>query len=271
MLGYWGLRSLIFVLLKTFKYNQVLVVTGKAGQVLPFVRAFVKLTFPGALVGFPCTTAPPLNGFKYIWRIKMRKITFLIVFTLFLLFLPKTSCFAESLPERFAKIVQSLEIYAFKQGIKLEQGESIKDVVALGYLNAVNRLKVPFGALDEKVKKETVEWLSILCWFPIIPPEKKEKVKNDLKKIRKALSLNLYERTLAGLSVVPGFAVSCVGEVLPVCQFAEHYPFSAMGKEIYYSLEKKVYPSEYIVEALRKGKIDYKDLLVSDWTEKYLK
>ena len=201
----------------------------------------------------------------------MRKITFLVVVTIFFLLFPKSQCFAESLPERFVQIVQSLESYAFQRGIKLERNENIKDVVALGYFNAVNRLKIPFGHINEKVKKETVEWLSILCWFPIIPPEKKEKVKNDLKKIRRALSTNLYERTLASLSVVPGFAVSSVGEVLSVRQFAEHYRFSAMGKEIYYSLEKKVYPSEYIVEALRKGKIDYNDLLVSDWTKKYLK
>ena len=105
----------------------------------------------------------------------MRKITFLIVVTLFFLFFPKSHCFAESLPERFVQIVQSLESYAFKQGIKLERNENIKDVVTLGYLNAVNRLKIPFGHMDEKVKKETVEWLSILCWFPIIPPEKKQK------------------------------------------------------------------------------------------------
>lgn len=201
----------------------------------------------------------------------MKKRTFLVIFAVFLLFLPETFCFAESLPEKFVNIVQSLESYAHSQGIKLEQGERIQDVVALGYLNAVKRLKVPFGTLNEEVKKETVEYLSILCWLPIVPPEKKEKAKDDLKKLRKALSLNLYERTLASLCVVPGFAVTSVGEVLPVRQFAERYPFSAMGKEVYYeSLKKRFYSSRNIVEALKRGKIDYRDLLVSDWIKKYL-
>ena len=201
----------------------------------------------------------------------MRKITFLIVVTLFFLFFPKSHCFAESLPERFVQIVQSLESYAFKQGIKLERNENIKDVVTLGYLNAVNRLKIPFGHMDEKVKKETVEWLSILCWFPIIPPEKKQKAENDLKRLRKNISQNSYKRTLATLSFLPGFAVSSIGEVLPTGQFAEDYPFSKMGKEIYFSLVKKRYPSKYVADSLVKGKIEYKDLFVSDWTEKYLK
>ena len=201
----------------------------------------------------------------------MIKITFLIVVTLFIIFFINSHCFSESLPERFVKIVQSLESYALEQGIKLEPNETIKDVVTLGYLNAVNRLKVPFGYLDQKVKRETVEWLSILCWFPIIPPEKKEKAKDDLKKIRKTLSQNSYERALAGLSFVPGFAVSGVGEVLPTSQLAEYYPFSGMGKEIYYSLVKNRYASKYIVESLLKGKIEYKDLFVTDWTEKYHK
>ena len=183
----------------------------------------------------------------------MRKITFLIVVTLFFLFFPKSHCFAESLPERFVQIVQSLESYAFKQGIKLERNENIKDVVTLGYLNAVNRLKIPFGHMDEKVKKETVEWLSILCWFPIIPPEKKQKAENDLKRLRKNISQNSYKRTLATLSFLPGFAVSSIGEVLPTGQFAEDYPFSKMGKEIYFSLVKKRYPSKYVVDSLVKG------------------
>ena len=201
----------------------------------------------------------------------MRKITFLIIVTLFFLFFPKPHCFAESLPERFVQIVQSLEIYASEQGIELEQNENIKDVVTLGYLNAVNRLKMPFGYVDEKVKKETVEWLSILCWFPIIPPEKKQKAKNDLKKLRKSLSQNSYERTLATLSFLPGFAVSSIGEVLPVGKFAKSYPFSVMGKNTYSSLVTYRYLSKNLVDALKDGKIDYKDLFVAGWPEKYLK
>lgn len=201
----------------------------------------------------------------------MRKITFLIVVTLFIIFFINSHCFSESLPEKFVKIVQSLESYAFEQGIKLEPEESIKDVVTLGYLNAVNRLNVPFGYLDDKVKRETVEWLSILCWFPIIPPEKKEKAKDALKKIRKTLSQNSYGRALAGLSFVPGFAVSGVGEVLSTGQLAKYYPFSVMGKDIYYSLVKNRYPSKYIVDSLLNGEIEYKDLFVTDWSEKYHK
>jgi len=201
----------------------------------------------------------------------MRNIAFLTVVTLFFLFFPKSYCFAESLPEKFVEIVQSLESYAFQQGIELEQDENIKDVVTFGYLNAVNRLKIPFGRIDKEVKKETVEYLSILCWFPIIPPEKKQKAKNDLKKIRKNISQNSYERTLATLSFLPGFVVSSIGEVLPMGQFAKDYPFSVMGKQTYSSLVKNRYPSKYVVDALKEGKIEYKDLFISDWTKKYLK
>jgi len=169
----------------------------------------------------------------------MRKISLLIVATLILLSLPSTTCFAEPLPVQFDRIVKSLETYALAKDIKLEQGENIKDVVTLGYLNALNRLKAPFGMLDDKIKQETVEWLSILCWFPIIPPEKKKKAEKDLKILRKALSQNSYKRTLAEMSFVPGFAVTSVGEVLPSDRWVNYYPFSKKGKEIYNSLKQR--------------------------------
>ncbi len=43
-----------------YTHNKVLVITGKAGPILSFVKAFVKLVLAGILVGFPCATAPPL-------------------------------------------------------------------------------------------------------------------------------------------------------------------------------------------------------------------
>jgi hypothetical protein len=201
----------------------------------------------------------------------MKRMTIFMVLALFFLSLSDTPCLAESLPARFVKIVQSLESYAIENRIELEEDESIKDVVTLGYLNAVNRLNVPFGYLDYRVKRETIEWLSILCWFPIVPPDKKKKAEKDLKKIRQALARNSYERTLASISLLPGFAVSCIGEIFPSNQMFEKYPYSAKGKELYYYLGKMGYSSENIVEELRKDRIDYKDLIASEWTEKYLK
>lgn len=200
----------------------------------------------------------------------MKRMTLFIVLALFFLSLPDTSCLAESLPARFVEIVQSLESYAKENKIELEKGESIKDVVTLGYLNAVNRLNVHFGCLNDRVKKETKEWLSILCWFPIIPPDKKKKAEKDLKKIRQALARNSYERTLASISLLPGFAVACIGEILPSNQIFEKYPYSAKGKKLYYYFGQKGYSSENIVKGLREGRIDYKDLIGSEWT-KYLK
>lgn len=194
-----------------------------------------------------------------------------MVLAVFFLFFSVSPCLAESLPARFVEIVQSLETYAIENKIELEKGESIKDVVTLGYLNAVNRLKVPFGYLDNRVREETIEWLSILCWFPIVPPEKKKKAENDLKKIRQALARNSYERTLASISLLPGFAVSCIGEVLPLNQMFEKYPYSGKGKALYYNFGQRGYLSKNIVEGLRRDRIDYKDLIASEWTEKYLK
>lgn len=200
----------------------------------------------------------------------MKRMTLSMVLAVFFLSFSVSPCLSESLPARFVEIVESLERYANENKIELEKGENIKDVVTLGYLNAVNRLKVPFGYLDYQVKKETIEWLSILCWFPIVPPEKKKKVENDLKKIRQVLARNSYERTLASISLLPGFAVSSIGEVLPSNQMLKKYPYSKKGKELYYNFGERGYLSEYTIEGLKKGMIDYKDLLASEWTKKYL-
>jgi hypothetical protein len=201
----------------------------------------------------------------------MKKVILFIMLAL-LFFLPSNiPCLAEPLPARFIEIVRSLESYAIENRIELEKGESIKDVVTLGYLNAINRLNAPFGSLDHRIKREAIEWLSILCWFPIVPPEKKKEAEKDLKKIRRALALNSYERTLASISLLPGFAVSSIGEILPSNQMFEKYPYSAKGKELQYYFDKKKYSSDNIIKELLKDKIDYKDLIASEWTEKYLK
>jgi hypothetical protein len=205
-------------------------------------------------------------------RLSMKQTTLFLIFVFVLLLsFQKTTCYAQLISDRFVQIIESLEGYAKEKGIKLEKDEDIRDVVSLGYLNAVKKLKVPFGHLDEKVKKETTFWLSVWCWFPFVPPERKEKSKNDLKKIRKALSLNTYKRTLAGLGIMPGFAVSCVGEVLSIKQYAENYPFSSKGSEIFYALMYGKYPNAKIVETLNSGKIEYNDLIIPGLSQKYLK
>ena len=197
----------------------------------------------------------------------MRKISLLIVATFILISFLNTTCYAEPLFVKFDKIVQSLEIYALKMGIKLEKDENIKDIVTLGYLNAVNRLKVPFGHLDEKVKQETIEWLSILCWLPGIPPERKVMVEMNLKRIRKVLSQNAYKRALAGMILVPGFAVTSVIEVLPSDQWIKYYPLSKKREEAYNYFKEVGFKSGDIVESLKKGKVDYNDLFAAEWIE----
>lgn len=199
----------------------------------------------------------------------MKRMTLFILLALFFLPLLANPCLAEPLPAKFVEIVLALESYVKEEGIELEKDEDIKDVVTLGYLNAVNRLNVSFGYLDNRLKRETVEWLRIMCWFPTIPPDKKKAEKN-LKKIRKALARNSYERTIASISLLPGFAVTCIGEILPSKQMLEMYPYSTKSKELYYYFGKTGFTSENIVEGLRYDRIDYRDLIASEWAEEYL-
>jgi len=201
----------------------------------------------------------------------MKRICLFIIVILCLLFLSSASCFSEPLPETFVKIVEKLESYALEQGIDLERDENIKDVVTLGYLNAVHNLNRPFGYLDESIKMEMVEWLAILCWFPIVPQEKKKKTEKDLQKIRKALAQNSYERTLASLSLIPGLAVTCVGEVLSPMDMWKYFPHSPKGEEIYSDWKAKGYSSKILIESLKRDKIEYTDLISSERAEKYLK
>ena len=89
----------------------------------------------------------------------MRRISITILVLIYLSFINISYCSSESLAENFVEIVSTLEIYAYENGINLENDEDIKDVVSLGYLNAIKRLGVPFGNIDEQIKKETIDWL----------------------------------------------------------------------------------------------------------------
>jgi len=200
----------------------------------------------------------------------MKRISLFVMVVLCLL-IYNSSCFAESLPEKFIKVVQLLERYALEKDINLERDEDIKDVVTLGYLNAINGLDVPFGYLDEEVKRATVDWLSILCWFPLVPPDKKKTAEKELKEIRRALAQNSYERTLASISLMPGFAVTSVGEVFTPSQMMHYFPDSTRSMEIYNYLEEKKYSPAFIINSLQEDKIEYKDLVISEWIEKYLR
>ncbi|MFC1868987.1 hypothetical protein ACFL0H_12760 [Thermodesulfobacteriota bacterium] len=204
----------------------------------------------------------------------MKKISFGIIMLLFIVALPITSSFAQTviLPARLIVIVKDLESYAKQNGISIDRDEDLKDIVTLGYLNAVKRLNVPFGSLNDIVKMETVQWLSILCWFPNVPPEAKEPVKKDLKKTRKALAKNAYKRTIATLSLTPGFAVTCVGEVLNPKMLNKFYPITPMGGDIYKALERgRLSPSKDLVESLKRKKMMYSDIMKAEWIEEYLK
>jgi hypothetical protein len=202
----------------------------------------------------------------------MKKKALLFLLTISILILGiNYSSYSGSLPESFIYVIEDVEKFALQKGIRLEQDENIKDVVTLGYFNALKRLGAPFGSLNDKIKTESIEWLSLLCWIPIIPPDKKKNAEEDIKKVRKALAKNIYERTLASLSLVPGFAVSCVGEILPTSQWIKDYPYSPMSKEIYTNLTKTGFSSHVLISDIKAGKINYEDIIFSEWVSKYLK
>jgi len=123
------------------------------------------------------------------------------------------SAYAEPPQQSFIYVIDELEKYLREQEISLGETENIRDVATLGYLNALKRIGAPFGTLDIRIKHEAKEWLKIWCWFPSIPEEKKKKVKQELTQLRGTLAQAAYKKTLASLSVVPGLAVTSLGEI----------------------------------------------------------
>lgn len=201
---------------------------------------------------------------------KKKMLLFLLTISLFVSAFP-IWCYADTLPGSFVSAVEELEKYASQKGIQIDSDEDIKDAVTLGYLNAVNRLGVSFGALDHKILLETIQYMAIWCWFPIIPPEKKKEESENLKRIRKALANNIYERTLVSLSVLPGLAVTSVGEILPPNQLIKFYSPSFLGSQLYQDFASRKIVSQDITSKINDGKIKYRDILYPDWTNKYLK
>ncbi|MBL7205714.1 MAG: hypothetical protein ISS63_15520 [Desulfobacteraceae bacterium] len=202
----------------------------------------------------------------------MKKIPLLLI-TVLLLFPPANAAVFQTkpLPEQFQELVKHLGEYLESQkGFKLEKDENIKDVATFGYMNALNRAQKPFLSLDDAVKKEMVRYLSTFCWLPIYPPAKKEPVKKELRKLRKALSTNLYESTLASMCIAPGFAVTSFAQVRPNEQLTQDYSVY-MSTFPYSWPQQMVGPRSKDIELwLGKKKWEYGYLFNKEWVNKYL-
>lgn len=173
-------------------------------------------------------------------------------------------------PQIFIEIVNKVEEFLLSQNIQLKEGENIKDVASFAYLNAIKRRDKGFGYLDDKIKEEAKSWAAIWCWIPGIPEQKKKKAEESLKKVRKALIKGAYERTLASLTIIPNFAFTCLGEVAQYKQIFSVYP--AFGNSRM-ALEKTIGypPSSSWAADISQKKLDYRDIINSDWVSRYLK
>ena len=173
-------------------------------------------------------------------------------------------------PKILIEVVEKVEKFLLSQKIQLKEGENIKDVATFAYLNAILRLGKGFGDLDNKIKQEAKSWAAIWCWLPGVPEEKKKKAGESLKKVRRALIRGIYERTLASLTIVPGFAFASLGEVFKPKQMFAVYPAFGNSKGVFYNA-MALPPSASWVSDIGKGRFDYKDIMNSDWVSRYIK
>ena len=179
---------------------------------------------------------------------------------------------AEPPQQSFISVIDNLEKYLREQDISLAETEDIRDVATLGYLNALDRLRAPFGTLDTQIKKETKEWLKIWCWFPSIPEDKKKKVKKELTEVRSALAKAAYKRTLATLSVVPGLAVTSLGEIYsPKALMAMFPPFGKSEYVFGYAIMKPGFTSSDIAKGITNEEFMYSDIVNIEMVDKYLR
>lgn len=201
----------------------------------------------------------------------MKKMPFLLI-AVFLCFSPANAATFQTkpLPGQFQDLVSHLEEYLKSQkGFKLAEDENIKDVVTFGYMNALNRLKKSFLSLSHSIKKEMLQYLSTWCWVPILPPEKKDPVKKELRKLRKALSTNLYESTLASMCIAPGLAVTSFAQVPPNKQLTQDY--SVYMSTFPYSWPQVAGPPSKELELwLGSKNWDYGYLFNKKWVNEYL-
>lgn len=187
----------------------------------------------------------------------------------FLIFLPGLTAHADSSNQLFTSAIRDLEKHLLEQGISLREDETITDVATFGYLNALNRLKAPFGTLDTQIKKETEEWLKIWCWLPTIPEEKKEKVKKELVQVRGALAKGAYERILATPAVVPGFAVTSLGEIYPPKRLMEVIPHFGKREYVFGYVMRPGFTFRDFAEGIRSGQFGYEDIVNLDFVAKH--
>jgi len=182
------------------------------------------------------------------------------------------SAYAEPPQQSFIYVIDELEKYLREQEISLGETENIRDVATLGYLNALKRIGAPFGTLDIRIKHEAKEWLKIWCWFPSIPEEKKKKVKQELTQLRGTLAQAAYKKTLASLSVVPGLAVTSLGEIYSPKHLMEIVP--PFGKSEYvfgYAIMKPGFTSSDIAKGIATGEFMYSDIVNIEMVYRYLR
>jgi len=202
---------------------------------------------------------------------KKHFIVFLVI-SLILIFSNNAYCEKNPVTEAFISVIEKLGKSLEGKGIKLKEGEEIKDVATFGYFNAINELGAQFGHLDSNIEKRIEDWLKIWCWLPSIPEDKKEKMKDDIVKIRKELSRGIYRRTLASLTIVPGFVVTSVGEVFPTKQIFGMYPVFRKSQSVFGTVTAMPRPSPGDISTkITKDEFGYKDIINSDWVTRYLK
>ena len=97
-------------------------------------------------------------------------------------------------------------------------------------------------------------------------------MKKDLLKVRSALAKGAYERILATLTVVPGFAVTSLGEIYPPKQLMMMVPqFGKSGYVFGYVMKKPGFTSGDFAKGITSGQFGYTDILNIDLVNEYLK
>lgn len=196
----------------------------------------------------------------------MKRIAVLVLFIGALLIPSGTLSYKDSSPPQlFSSIVGQVGNYLSNKGIQLSDGELINDVATFGYLNALYRLGRNFGDLDDQIFNETMVGLKIWCWVPSMPEDKKRPYRADLLKLRGFLTRGAYDRTMASLTIVPGFVVTSVGEVFPPKQLFLLFPRSEKNEKLFNEMMRSDFNSVKLAEEIKKGQFTYKDIINLDW------
>lgn len=101
------------------------------------------------------------------------------------------------------QLMPKLIKFAKREKVRLLEGETTEDFMAAAYNLARYRGKYPFGVWNEQIEEELKFVTAFLCALPWWP--KSYDIRSNLQMVRRQITLNAYNRTIAQLSIKSAF------------------------------------------------------------------